>query len=49
MALSHVFFIGDNHSGQCVLPDAGNTIAVPTVAPRDWLSDGTRMLKTVAG
>jgi alpha-tubulin suppressor-like RCC1 family protein len=48
MALPQVFFFGNNSHGQCIFPAAGN-IAVPTAAPRDWLSDGTRMLKTVAG
>jgi hypothetical protein len=48
MALSQFFFIGNNSRGQCIFPAAGN-IAVPTAAPRDWLSDGTLVLKTVAG
>ena len=47
MALPQVFFIGHNNPGQCFLP--GTTIAVPTAAPRDWLSDGQRMLKTAVG
>jgi hypothetical protein len=47
MALPQVLFIGNNNRGQCFLPDG--IITVPTAAPRDWLSDGTLVLKTVAG
>jgi hypothetical protein len=48
MALPQVFSIGNNFIGQCIFPAAGN-IAVPAAAPRDWLSDGTLVLKTVVG
>ena len=48
MALPQVFFIGNNRLGQCILPNTG-AITVPAAAPRDWLSDGTLVLKTVAG
>ena len=48
MALSKLSFIGSNSRGQCIFPAAGN-IAVPAAAPRDWLSDGTLVLMTVAG
>ena len=48
MALPQVFFFGNNSHGQCILAAAGN-IAVPAAAPRDWLSDGKHVLKTVAG
>ena len=48
MALSKLSFIGSNSRGQCIFPAAGN-ITMPTAAPRDWLSDGKHVLKTVAG
>jgi len=48
MALSKLSFIGSNSCGQCIFPAAGD-IAVPAAAPRDWLSDGKHVLKTVAG
>ena len=47
MAPPQVFFIGNNNRGQCFLPDG--TITVPTAAPRDWLSDGTLVLKMAVG
>jgi len=43
-----VFVIGNNRLGQCIFPAAGN-IAVPAAAPRDWLSDGTLVLKMAVG
>ena len=48
MALSKLSFIGSNSRGQCIFP-AARDIAVPAAAPRDWLSDGELVLKTVAG
>ena len=50
MALPQVFFIGSDSHGQCIFPTAGNiAVILPAAAPRDWLSDGKHVLKTVAG
>ena len=44
-----IIFIGFNDLGQCLLPDAGGSITAPTAASLDWLLDGKRVLKVVAG
>ena len=46
---AQLFFIGNNEKGQCLLPDAGDSIDVPTAAQLDWLPDGTRILHTAVG
>jgi len=50
-AAKQVFFIGNNSHGQCIVsqPQRNTCIAVPAAAPRDWLSDGNHVLRTVVG
>ena len=49
MALPRVFFIGQNDCGQCILPDTGGNITVPTAAQFEWLPDGKGVRQVAVG